>query len=464
MKEAPDSFRYELRSTQQLKELSPRPSRSEFERAGPCAVSTATSISIPTPTLCASAACCAACDSAQLTRGCSRFAFAARTGWIRSGSIPPVQSSDVQEALKENTEAGRRLRALVDPELLEVKLELEVERLTRGANPDWLRRPRVEMHYDEILARRNGFSRSFQLLCIHQRRGDTSVVQQLATALEREHGIRPIANDARESAELLLKWTRNDKASDRGTNSDNFLRVPSPPANAQSLPEFLNPELSLLAFQLRVVALAEDPATPIAERLRFLSIVTANVDEFYMIRMAGLKRAAREQFEEQCDDGLTHPEQLERIVELVQEIIGRQERCWLACRRDLEKLGVRLVEWGDLNDAQRRQLRAECIDEIQPSLTPMAMTLSPGHPLPHLPHLTLALAVVIRPEATRSAASCGSRASRRHASVSRGAGRVVPFHSGRRGDSRKSRPAVSQRVHRWRVRVPRDAWRRPPAR
>jgi len=119
-------------------------------------------------------------------------------------------------------------------------------------------------------------------------------IAQLADALEREHGVRPIANDARESAELLLRWSRNDKAADRDSNSDSFPRMPTPTANAQALADFLNPELSLLAFQLRVLALAEDPATPIGERLRFLSIVTANVDEFYMIRMAGLKRAARE--------------------------------------------------------------------------------------------------------------------------------------------------------------------------
>ena len=399
MKETPDSFRYELRSTQQLKELSATPLPLGI-RAGRAVRSLHRDLYLDT-----------AGDSLRQRGVLCRLRLGATDTRLLSlrirgtnGMEPvrvdsPVQSGDVQEALKENTEAGRRLSALVDPHLLEVRLELEVERLTRRANPDWLRRPRVEMHYDEILARRNGFSRTFQLLCIHQRRGDASVVRELADALEREHGVRPIASDARESAELLLRWSRNDKASDRDTNSDSFPRVPTPTGKPQELADFLNPELSLLAFQLRVVALAEDPATPIGERLRFLSIVTANVDEFYMIRMAGLKRAAREQFEEQCDDGLTHPEQLDRIVELVQEVIERQERCWLACRRDLDKLGVRLVEWNDLDNAQRAKLRAELIDQIQPSLTPMAMTLSPGHPLPHLPHLTLALAVVIRPQA-----------------------------------------------------------------
>jgi polyphosphate kinase len=396
MKETSDSFRFELRSSQQLKELSVTPLPLGM-RAGKVVRSLHRDLYLDTPddTLRHRGVLCRLRLGATDTRMLSlRIQGADGMGSVRVDSA--VQSSEAHDSLKENTAAGRRLRALVDPELLTVRLELEVDRLTRRASPDWLRRHRIEMHYDEVIARRNGFSRSFQQLCIHQRRGDANGVRQLADALEREHGVRPIASDARESAELLLRWTRNDKAKDRQVNSDTFPGIPAVGGNTQSLPEFLNPELSLLAFQLRVLALAEDPATPIGERLRFLSIVTANVDEFYMVRMAGLKRVAREQYEEQCDDGLTHPEQLQRIVELVQHIVKRQEQCWLACRRDLEKLGVRLVAWDELDDVQRARLRAECIDEIQPSLTPMAMTLSPGHPLPHLPHLTLALAVVIR--------------------------------------------------------------------
>lgn len=396
MKETSDSFRFELRSSQQLKELSVTPLPLGM-RAGKVVRSLHRDLYLDTPddTLRHRGVLCRLRLGATDTRMLSlRIQGADGMGSVRVDSA--VQSSEAHDALKENTAAGRRLRALVDPELLTVRLELEVDRLTRRASPDWLRRHRIEMHYDEVVARRNGFSRSFQQLCIHQRRGDANAVRQLADALEREHGVRPIASDARESAELLLRWTRNDKAKDREVNSETFPGIPAVGGNTQSLPEFLNPELSLLAFQLRVLALAEDPATPIGERLRFLSIVTANVDEFYMVRMAGLKRVAREQYEEQCDDGLTHPEQLQRIVELVQHIVKRQEQCWLACRRDLEKLGVRLVAWDELDDVQRARLRAECIDEIQPSLTPMAMTLSPGHPLPHLPHLTLALAVVIR--------------------------------------------------------------------
>jgi len=164
--------------------------------------------------------------------------------------------------------------------------------------------------------------------------------------------------------------------------------------------EFLNPELSLLAFQSRVLSLAEDARTPLRERLRFLAIVGANLDEFFMVRMAGLRRVAREQSEEQCDDGYTRGEQLQLIGKRVTELTERQSRCAEQCLAELETIGVRIARWEELDAAQRSTLRSECRDQIYPVLTPMAVTLSPGHPLPHLPHLTLALAVVQRSNET----------------------------------------------------------------
>ncbi len=120
-----------------------------------------------------------------------------------------------------------------------------------------------------------------------------------------------------------------------------------------------------------------------------------------MIRMAGLRRAAREQYEEQNDDGLTRGEQLRLIRETVADITRRQSACAVECLNQLEQFGVQILSWKDLDESQRIALRAECREQIHPSLTPMAMTLSPGHPLPHLPHLTLALAVVQRDQDTR---------------------------------------------------------------
>ena len=308
----------------------------------------------------------------------------------------PVQSPDAKAAATENTEAGRRLRALVNPELLLPRLDLEVERLTRTADFNWLNRPRVELHYDRITARQGDESRSFHQLCIHGKGQKAQPVERLARALESEHHLRRLPVGLRDRAELLLRW-KGSKAGKEGVTSARAVqRAPGASRDGETLAHFLNPQLSLLAFQSRVLSLAEDPRTPLGERLRFISIVSSNLDEFFMVRMAGLREKAREQREEECDDGLTRGEQLELIGESVADIMERQARCTAECLGELEKLGIRLTRWRDLNASQKEVLREACKDEISPSLTPMAMTLSPGHPVPHLPHLTLALAVVLR--------------------------------------------------------------------
>ncbi len=311
----------------------------------------------------------------------------------------PVDSADFRTALAEDTSAGRRLRALVDPALLSPRIELEIDRITRHAGHDWLLRPRLELHFDEIRARFNGSTRTFHQMCVHRRHADDATWRRLAAALEKQYELAPTSSDARESAEILLAWGRHGSPEAPGPGRRHTVQDPGvDTAERRSLPNFLNPELSLLEFQIRVLAVAEDRATPLAERLRFLSIVGANVDEFHMVRMAGLRRAAREQREEQADDGLTQAEQLSQIMTLVAKIVDRQEACWANCRRELESIGVGVRRWEDLDPSQQDELREACREEIQPSLTPMAMTLSPGHPMPHLPHLTLALAVVLRRE------------------------------------------------------------------
>ena len=308
----------------------------------------------------------------------------------------PVSSSEVARAVAEQTPAGRRLSALIDPSLLVVRIELEVERLTRAVGSDWLGRPRMEIHYDGIVARKNLTAASFFQLCIHHLRGSEESLGELARSMEQTHHLRSTAEGARDRAEHHLRWKG---AGDNGTahhEQPGYMR-----RRGIDRGEFLNPEISLLAFQSRVLALAEDPQTPLGERLRFLGIVSSNLDEFFMIRMAGLRRAAREQSEEQNDDGLTRGEQLRLIRETVLDITRRQSVCAVECLKQLEKFGISILSWGELNQSQKIALRAECREQIHPSLTPMAMTLSPGHPLPHLPHLTLALAVVQRNPDTR---------------------------------------------------------------
>ncbi len=148
-------------------------------------------------------------------------------------------------------------------------------------------------------------------------------------------------------------------------------------------------ELSLLAFQSRVLALAEDHAVPLLERLRFLGIVTSNIDELYMVRMAELRRAA-------VDEPGLATERLMAVERGIEALIWRQSRCATNCLREAERVGVRLLSWRDLTIDEQHLLRVQYLEEIQPDLRPLAITLSPGHPLPHLPHLGLFLAVLFR--------------------------------------------------------------------
>jgi polyphosphate kinase len=160
-------------------------------------------------------------------------------------------------------------------------------------------------------------------------------------------------------------------------------------------PHFLNSELSIIEFTARVLALAEDVRTPLAERMRYLSIVSENLDEFFMVRVSGIKRSAMEQAEERTPDGLTPRQQLDLISIHSQALVARQYRCYTACAAEAAAHGARVMMWNELDVGRRDQLRALMRDELLPALTPMAMTLSPGHPFPRLRHLSLSLAVVL---------------------------------------------------------------------
>ena len=310
--------------------------------------------------------------------------------------IASVRSASAAAALDENTAVRRRLQSIVDPASLQPRLELEVERLTRSARPDLLGRPRVELHLDRVTVRREGAARTLFVLSAHHRRGSVDEFQRLVAALEREHGLNGGGSEPRERAELLLRWMRPDTMGERFASSEQ----PSPEAaELREPPEMLGAELSLLAFQRRVLALAEDPQTPLRERLRFLGIVTSNLDEFYMVRMPELRHAAAAQGGDAFGrgaDGLTPGDRLERVEREIASILAAQARCAEACLRDAESLGTHVRRWSELTEMEREVLRSRCRDDIYPALTPLAMTLSPGHPLPHLPHLGLSLAVVFR--------------------------------------------------------------------
>ena len=320
-----------------------------------------------------------------------------------SNGVPPLRvdaassAADVQGALAENTTAARRIRALIDPLRLVPLLDMEVDRLSRFAHPDFFRRPRLELHFDRITIRRDDVVRTFHQLCAHLRRGPAAGLERLATALEATHDLRQPSARPREHAELLLRWKRMAPHRAPLEDSDQAMRTIA--SGAATPASFLNPELSLLAFQRRVLSLAEDPRTPLRERLRFLGIVTSNIDELYMVRMSGLRAEADDDnASAPRADGLSPRERLLRVEQEVDSLLEAQSRCAQVCLAEAAATGVHLVRWEDLAPDERVQLTARCRDEIHPGLTPLAMTLSPGHPLPHLPHLGLSLAVVFRHE------------------------------------------------------------------
>ncbi len=163
--------------------------------------------------------------------------------------------------------------------------------------------------------------------------------------------------------------------------------------------ELISAELSLLAFQRRVLALAEDSATPLLERLRFLGIVTSNIDELYMVRMAELRADALDAREDAFTTrahGYAPGALLEAVEQEIADILAAQSRCANACLREAAKAGVHLLPWDALTEAERDRLRVRYLEEIQPDLMPLAITLAAGVPLPHLPHLGLFLGVIFR--------------------------------------------------------------------
>ena len=169
------------------------------------------------------------------------------------------------------------------------------------------------------------------------------------------------------------------------------------PAIDNALPEdrYLNRELSWLDFNARVLALAADPSLPLLERAKFLAIFASNLDEFYMVRVAGLKRRDEMGLSVRSADGLSPREQLRRISERTQQIASRHARVFLdAVRPALADEGIVIVTWSELDEAERAQLSTYFHEQVFPVLTPLAV--DPAHPFPFVSGLSLNLAITVR--------------------------------------------------------------------
>jgi polyphosphate kinase len=158
---------------------------------------------------------------------------------------------------------------------------------------------------------------------------------------------------------------------------------------------FLNRELSWLEWDARVLELAEDPSNRLLERVKFFAIFSSNLDEFFQVRVAGLQEQREAGVGPASPEGLTPEEQLDGITERVTDLYRRTDSSWTKdLRPALEKEGVRLVDWSELDDRDRVHLEALFIERIFPVLTPLSV--DPAHPFPYISSLSLNLAALVR--------------------------------------------------------------------
>jgi polyphosphate kinase len=156
---------------------------------------------------------------------------------------------------------------------------------------------------------------------------------------------------------------------------------------------FFNRELSWLDFNFRVMEESANPGHPLLERLRFLSISASNLDEFFMVRYAGLREQMAQGLNRPAQDGLNPAEQVDRVRTVSKQLMAEQEGRWRELRRELRTAGIELVSPDELDAADRLAIHGHFERELFPITTPMSV--DPAHPFPFIPNLGFAIAYAL---------------------------------------------------------------------